>query len=56
MSEKLKLDIKKTILIGFGFMSTSIAWAIYDPYITKILNAVLSNNATINAWSAELME
>ncbi len=56
MSEKLKLDIKKTILIGFGFMSTSIAWAIYDPYITKILNAVLTSNATINAWSAELME
>ena len=56
MSEKLKLDIKKTILIGFGFMSTSIAWAIYDPYITKILNAVLSSNAMINAWSAELME
>lgn len=56
MAEKLKLDIKKTILIGFGFMSTSIAWAIYDPYITKILNAVLSSNATINAWSAELME
>ena len=56
MSEKLKLDIKKTILIGFGFMSTSIAWAIYDPYITKILNAVLTSNATINAWSAALME
>ncbi len=56
MSEKLKLDIKKTILIGFGFMSTSIAWAIYDPYITKILNAVLSSNPTINGWSAELME
>ncbi len=56
MAEKLKLDIKKTILIGFGFMSTSIVWAIYDPYITKILNAVLSSNATINAWSAALME
>lgn len=56
MSEKLKLDIKKTILIGFGFMSTSIAWAIYDPYITKILNAVLTSNATINAWSSALME
>lgn len=56
MSEKLKLDIKKTILIGFGFMSTSIAWAIYDPYITKILNAVLTSNATINAWSNSLME
>lgn len=56
MAEKLKLDIKKTILIGFGFMSTSIVWAIYDPYITKILNAVLSSNETINAWSAALVE
>ncbi len=56
MAEKLKLDIKKTILIGFGFMSTSIVWAIYDPYITKILNAVLTGNATINAWSTALMQ
>ncbi|MBP3329913.1 MAG: MFS transporter [Clostridia bacterium] len=56
MAKKLKLDIKKTILIGFGFMSTSIAWAIYDPYITKILNAVLTSNPTINAWSASLIE
>ena len=56
MSTKMKLDIKKTILIGFGFMSTSIAWAIYDPYITKILNEVLSSNATITAWSRALME
>lgn len=56
MAEKLKLNIKKTILIGFGFMSTSIVWAIYDPYITKILNAVLTGNATINAWSMSLMQ
>ncbi len=56
MSEKLKLDIKKTILIGFGFMSTSIAWAIYDPYITTILNEVLSKNATINLWNTTLMQ
>ena len=27
-----KLDYKKTILTGFGFLATSIAWAIYDPY------------------------
>ena len=48
MAEKtkdgLKLDYKKTILTGFGFLATSIAWAIYDPYITKILNKILSEN------------
>ncbi|NLL16305.1 MAG: hypothetical protein GX264_03810, partial [Clostridiales bacterium] len=47
MAEKLKLNYKKTILIGFGFMSTSIVWAIYDPYITKILNEMLSTSALI---------
>ena len=51
MSEK-KLDYKKTILTGFGFLATSIAWAIYDPYITKILNKILSESA----WVSELSE
>ena len=36
-----KLNVKRTILTGFGFLATSIAWAIYDPYITKILNKLL---------------
>lgn len=52
----LKLDYKKTILTGFGFLATSIAWAIYDPYITKILNKLLSESATITAWSNALIE
>ncbi|MCR4614693.1 MAG: MFS transporter [Clostridiales bacterium] len=59
MSEKTaekKLDYKKTLLIGAGFMSTSIAWAIYDPYITKILNVMLSRSATVTAWSNKLIE
>lgn len=56
MSDKMKLDIKKTILIGFGFMSTSIAWNIYDPYITKILQNVLQNSAMITSWSNSLMQ
>lgn len=41
MAEKMKLDVKKTLLIGFGFMATSIAWAIYDPYVSKLLNEKL---------------
>ena len=47
----LKLNYKKTILTGFGFLATSIAWAIYDPYITKILNKILSESSMISDWS-----
>ena len=49
-----KLDIKKTILTGFGFLATSIAWAIYDPYITKILNKILSESEFITSLSNSL--
>lgn len=51
-----KLDIGKTILTGFGFLATSIAWAIYDPYITKILNELLSKSEAITALSNKLVE
>ncbi|MBR2411691.1 MAG: MFS transporter [Clostridia bacterium] len=51
-----KLDVKKTILTGFGFLATSIAWAIYDPYITKILNNLLSNSEAVTKLSNTLVE
>ena len=51
-----KLNYKQTILTGFGFLATSIAWAIYDPYITKILNKLLSSSDMITAWSNTLVE
>ncbi|MBE6772097.1 MAG: SLC45 family MFS transporter [Ruminococcaceae bacterium] len=51
-----KLNYKRTILTGFGFMASSIAWAIYDPYITKILNNLLNASSTITQWSAKLNE
>ena len=51
-----KLNRKRTILTGFGFMASSIAWAIYDPYITKILNKLLTESAMITNWSAKLNE
>ena len=51
-----KLDVKKTILTGFGFLATSIAWAIYDPYITKILNNLLSNSDAVTKLSNTLVE
>jgi len=51
-----KLDVKKTVLTGFGFLATSIAWAIYDPYITKILNELLSKSEAITNLSNKLVE
>ncbi|MGN0572122.1 MAG: MFS transporter [Candidatus Fimenecus sp.] len=52
----MKLNYGKTILTGFGFLATSIAWAIYDPYITKILNRMLTNSAMVTSWSNTLVE
>jgi Na+/melibiose symporter-like transporter len=54
--ENGKLHYPHTILTGFGFLASSIAWAIYDPYITKILNQLLNESAVITAWSSKLNE
>ncbi len=51
-----KLNVKLTILTGFGFMASSIAWAIYDPYITKILDKLLRESDFVTALSAKLNE
>lgn len=54
MAEKLKLDYKKTLLIGFGFMATSIAWAIYDPYVSKLLSELLTKSDYVSDLSTRL--
>ena len=51
-----KLHVGHTILTGFAFLASSIAWAIYDPYITKILNRLLTESAWITNLSAKLNE
>ena len=51
---KLKLNYKKTFLIGSGFMASSIAWAIYDPLVPLLLNKFLSGSAAIANWSASV--
>lgn len=56
MSEKLKLDYKKTLLIGFGFMASSIAWAIYDPYVSKLLSEKLSDSSFVFDLSGRLTQ
>ncbi len=53
---KMKLNYKKTILIGFAFMASSIAWGVYDPYITTLLNKILGESTLIASWSARLVE
>ncbi len=51
-----KLHVGHTILTGFAFLASSIAWAIYDPYITKILNRLLTESAWITSLSQSLNE
>ncbi len=51
-----KLHTGHTILTGFAFLASSIAWAIYDPYITKILNRLLTESAWITSLSQKLNE
>ena len=51
-----KLHVGHTILTGFAFLASSIAWAIYDPYITKILNRLLTESSWISGLSQSLNE
>ena len=55
-AKKMKLNYGKTLLIGFAFMAFSIAWGVYDPYITTLLNKILGESALIAGWSAKLVE
>ncbi len=38
-ASKLKLDYKKTLLIGFGFFGTSVMWKLYNDYVPIFLQA-----------------
>ena len=39
-SDFLKVDIKQTLLIGFGFLSCMIAWSFYNFKIPILLNGI----------------
>lgn len=45
MSKKMKLNYKQIFLIGFGFLASSLAWAIYNAQVPLILSQrfLLSN-------------
>lgn len=54
--ENGKLNYKHTMITGFGFMATSIAWAIYDPFITKILDKLLTDWPWLTSLTEEIMK
>lgn len=48
----MKLDVKKTILVGFAFLSISMFWTFYDTIVTKLLVDTFGLN---QAWSGFIM-
>ncbi|MCL2322905.1 MAG: MFS transporter [Oscillospiraceae bacterium] len=42
-----KLDIKKTLLLSFGFFASSIAWSIYNSFVPQILDGFIKSTALI---------
>jgi MFS family permease len=51
---KQKLNYPKTILTGCGFLGVMIAWQIYSPYISKLLDKLLGASPTVAGWSEKL--
>ncbi len=39
----MRLDYKKTFILGFGFMATTIAWAVYNAYVPVLLESYVSS-------------
>lgn len=42
-----KLDIKKTLLLSFGFFASSIAWSVYNSFVPQILEGFIKSTALI---------
>lgn len=45
----MKPDYKKILLIGFGFLATSIAWSVYNAYVPLLLQKFLQSTWIIGA-------
>jgi MFS family permease len=45
----MKLNYKKTFLIGFGFLATMVAWAVYNAYVPIILQSYIKSTLVIGA-------
>jgi len=42
-----KLDIKKTLLLSFGFFASSIAWSVYNSFVPQILEGFIESTTLI---------
>lgn len=47
MANENKLNVKKTILLSFGFFASSVAWSIYNSYVPLILEGFLLSSGMI---------
>ena len=45
--EENKFDIKKILLLSFGFFASTIAWSIYNAFVPQILEGFLQSTAMI---------
>ncbi|MCL2030632.1 MAG: MFS transporter [Oscillospiraceae bacterium] len=44
---KEKLNVKKTLLLSFGFFASSIAWSVYNAYVPQLLEGFISSTMLI---------
>jgi len=47
MPESNKLDVKKTLLLSFGFFASSIAWSVYNSFVPQILEGFIKSTTLI---------
>ncbi len=45
--EKLKLNYRRTLLIGLGFFASSLLWSIYNSFVPLILQDFITSTATV---------
>jgi len=43
----MKLDYKKTFLLGFGFLGVSVVWVFYNSFVPILLKGFIASNALI---------
>ena len=43
----MKLDYRKTFLIGFGFLASSLAWSLYNAYVPTMLEERFALSTTV---------
>ena len=42
-----KLDVKKTLLLSFGFFASSIAWSVYNSFVPQLLESYIASTTII---------